>query len=89
LNIRSEAVWESASSILKGHIHYNRLLQHSSLDEEVMLHWNAPPIHSADLFITSSLNDYFSCMKDRQWLFYKKKVNNIKFRSLFRLAQLF
>jgi len=23
-------------------------------------------------FCTSSLNDYFSCMKDRQWLFYKK-----------------
>ena len=73
LKIRSEAVCESASSILKGHIHNNRSLQHISLDEEVMLHWNAPPLHSADLFITSSLNDYFSHTKDRQWLFYKKK----------------
>jgi hypothetical protein len=72
LKIRSEAVCESASSILKGHIHNNRSLQHSSLDEEVLLHWNAPPLHSADLFIKSSLNDYFSNKKDRQWLFYKK-----------------
>jgi hypothetical protein len=72
LKIRSEAVCESASSILKGHIHNNRSLQHNSLDEEVMLHWNAPPLHSADLFITSSLNEYFSHTKDRQWLFYKK-----------------
>jgi len=72
LKIRSEAVCESVSSILKGHIHNNRSLQHTSLDEEVMLHWNAPPLHSADLFITSSLNEYFSHTKDRQWLFYKK-----------------
>ncbi|CAF5068881.1 unnamed protein product, partial [Rotaria sp. Silwood1] len=73
LKIRSEAVGESVSSILKGHIHNNRSLQHTSLDEEVMLHWNTPPLHSADLFITSSLNEYFSHTKDRQWLFYKKK----------------
>ncbi len=73
LKIRSEAVCESAASILKGHIHNNRSLLHSSLDEEVLLHWNAPPLHSADLFIKSSLNNYFSNKKDRQWLFYKKK----------------
>jgi hypothetical protein len=72
LKIRSDAVCESAASFLKSHIHSNRSLQHTSLDEEVMLHWNAPPLHSADLFIASSLNDYFSRMKDRQWLFYKK-----------------
>ena len=29
-------------------------------------------LHSADLFIKSSLNNYFSNKKDRQWLFYKK-----------------
>jgi len=57
---------------LKGYIHNNRSLQHSSLDEEVMIHWNAPPLHAADLFIASSLNDYFSYTKDRQWLFFKK-----------------
>jgi hypothetical protein len=89
LKIRSKAVCESTASILKGHIHNNRSLQHSSLDEEVMLHWNAPPMHLADLFITSSLDDYFSQKKDRHWLFYKKKVNNIKFGNLFLLAQLF
>ncbi len=72
LKIRSEAVCESASSILKEHIHNNRSLQHNSLDEEVMIHWNAPPLHTADLFITSSLDDYFSHKKDRQWLFFKK-----------------
>ena len=37
------------------HIHNNRSLQHSSLDEEVMLHWNAPPIHSADLLWNSRI----------------------------------
>ncbi len=37
LNIRSEVRCESTSSILKGHIHNNRSLQHSSLDEEVMI----------------------------------------------------
>ena len=89
LKIRSEAVCESAASILKGHIHNNRSLLHSSLDEEVLLHWNAPPLHSADLFIKSSLNNYFSNKKDRQWLFYKKKANNIKHGNLFLLAQLF
>ncbi|CAF2790557.1 unnamed protein product [Rotaria sp. Silwood2] len=72
LKIRSEAVCESASSILKNHIHNNRSLQHKSLDEEVMLHWNAPPLHVANLFIRSSLNDYFSHTKNKQWLFYKK-----------------
>ncbi|CAF1350509.1 unnamed protein product [Rotaria sordida] len=76
LKISSEAICESVSSILKGHIHNNRSLQHTSLDEEVMLHWNAPPLHSADLFITSSLNEYFSHTKDRQWLFYKKKTRD-------------
>ena len=60
LKIRSETVCESAASILKRHIEGNRSLQHTSFNDEVMLHWNAPPLHSADLFITSSLNDYFS-----------------------------
>ena len=72
LKIRSEAVCESASSILKAHIHSNRSLQHSSLDDEVMLHWNAPPIHLADTFIRSALNHYFSDKKDKHWLFFKK-----------------
>ncbi len=58
---------------LKGYIHINRSLQHSSFDEEVMIHWNAPPLHAANLFIASSLNDYFSHTKGRQWLFFFKK----------------
>lgn len=74
LKIRSEAICESASSILKQHIHNNRSLQHSSLDDEIMIHWNAPPLHASDLFLRNSLNDYFNHTKDkdRQWLFYKK-----------------
>jgi len=72
LKIRSEAVCESASSILKSHIHINPSLQHNSLDDEVMLHGNAPPLHSADSFIATSLNEYFSHTKDKQWLFFKK-----------------
>ena len=45
LKIRSEAICESSTSILKGHIHNNSSLQHKSLDDEVFLHWNAPPLH--------------------------------------------
>jgi hypothetical protein len=37
VKIRSEAVCESAASILKQHIHGNRALDHESLDEEVMI----------------------------------------------------
>ncbi len=37
-----------------------------------MLHWNAPPLHLADLFIKHSLDDHFSNKKDKHWLFYKK-----------------
>ncbi|CAF3767738.1 unnamed protein product [Rotaria sp. Silwood1] len=72
LKIRSEAICESAASILKGHIHGNRSLHHDSLDNEVMLHWNAPPLHLADSFIKHSLDHYFSSKKEKNWLFYKK-----------------
>lgn len=65
LKIRSEAVCELAASILKNSIHSNRSLQHISLDEEIMLHWNAPPLHLADSFIKYSLNEYFSHTKDK------------------------
>ncbi|CAF3154460.1 unnamed protein product, partial [Rotaria sp. Silwood2] len=72
LKIRIEAICESAASILKGHIHGNRSLNHNSLDREVMLHWNAPPLHLADSFIKNSLDDNFSSKKKKNWLFYKK-----------------
>jgi hypothetical protein len=72
LVIRSEAVCESAASILKQHIHGNRALDHESLDEEVMLHWNAPPLHLADSFIESSSKNYFFRLKDKHWIFFKK-----------------
>jgi hypothetical protein len=49
--IRNEAVCESAASILKQQIHGNRVLDRESLDEEVILNWNAPPLHLADPFI--------------------------------------
>ncbi|CAF3155746.1 unnamed protein product [Rotaria sp. Silwood2] len=38
LKIRSEAICESAASILKDHIQNNRSLQHKSLDDKVFLH---------------------------------------------------
>jgi hypothetical protein len=72
LKIRSEVVCESASLILKSYIHNNRSLKHGSLDDEVMIHWNAPPLHASDLFLRSSLDDYFSHTKDKHWLFFKK-----------------
>jgi hypothetical protein len=72
VKIRSEAVCESAASILKQHIHGNRALDHKSLDEEVILHWNAPPLHLANAFIKSSLDNYFSQLKDKHWVFFKK-----------------
>ncbi|CAF4250048.1 unnamed protein product, partial [Rotaria sordida] len=72
LALVSEAICESAASILKGHIHNNRSLQHKSLDDEVFLHWNAPPLHLADKFIEQSIDDYFINKKDKTWLFYRK-----------------
>jgi hypothetical protein len=37
-----------------------------------MIHWNASPLHASDLFLRSSLDDYFSHRKDKDWLFFKK-----------------
>jgi hypothetical protein len=81
VNIRSEAVCKSVASILKQHIRGNRALDHESLDKEVMLHWNAPPLHLADPFIKSCLNNYFSQLKDKHWIFFKKKQNNIVYSN--------
>jgi hypothetical protein len=72
LKIRSEAVCESAASILKAHIHNNRGLLHENLDNEVLVHWNAPPLHLSDSFIEQSLDNYFMNKKDKNWLFFKK-----------------
>jgi hypothetical protein len=44
LVVRSEVICQSAASILKQNIHSNRVLDHESLNEEVMLHWNTPPL---------------------------------------------
>jgi len=44
LVIRSEAICQSAASILKQHIKGDRVLDHESLNGEVMLHWNTPPL---------------------------------------------
>ncbi|CAF4054019.1 unnamed protein product, partial [Rotaria sordida] len=82
LKIRSEAICESAASILKGHIHNNRSLQHKSLDDEVFLHWNAPPLHLADKFIEQSIDDYFINKKDKTWLFYRKSEQYQPWRLL-------
>ena len=61
VKIRSEAVCESAALILKQHIHGNRVLDHESLDKEVTLHWNVPPLHQV-----------LSQLKDKHWIFFKK-----------------
>ncbi|CAF3994088.1 unnamed protein product [Rotaria sp. Silwood1] len=82
LKIRSEAICESAASILKGHIHKNRSLQHKSLDDEIFLHWNAPPLHLADKFIEQSIDDYFINKKDKTWLFYMKNEQYQPWRLL-------
>ncbi len=80
VKIRSEAVCESAASILKQHIHGNRALDHESLDKEVMLHWNAPPLHLADPFIKSCLNNYFFQLKNKHWIFFKKAEQHRLFK---------
>lgn len=72
LKIRSEAVCESAASILKDHIYNNRALRHDNLDNEVLVHWNSPPLHLFDSLIEQSLDDYFMNKKDKNWLFFKK-----------------
>jgi hypothetical protein len=48
------------------------LVHHGSLDNEVMLHWNAPPLYFADSFIKHSLDHYFSSKNEKNWLLYKK-----------------
>ena len=83
LQIRSEPVCKSVASILKRRIHNNRSLQHDPLDDEVMVHWNAPPLYLADSFVEHPLDDYFRTKKDKNWLFYEKyeQYQTWKFRS--------
>jgi hypothetical protein len=66
LKIRTEAICESATSILKEHIQGKRSLHHDSLDNKAMLHWNASLLHFADSFIKRSLDDYFSSQKEKK-----------------------
>ena len=73
VKVRSEAVCESTSSVLKAHIHNNRSLEHILLDDEVMIHWNIPPLHAADLFLRNSLDDYFIHTKDKHWFLKSKQ----------------
>jgi hypothetical protein len=55
------------------HIHDNGALDHESLDEGVMLHWNSPSLYVADPFVkSSSSNKYFFQLKDKHWIFFKK-----------------
>ncbi|CAF1506452.1 unnamed protein product, partial [Didymodactylos carnosus] len=72
LKVRSEAVCECAASVMKIHIHQNRALDHDSLNDEVLIHWNAPPLHLATQFIEESLDLYFNRLQDKHWLFFKK-----------------
>jgi hypothetical protein len=78
LVIRSEAACESTASIPIQHIHDNRALDHESLDEGVMLHWNAPSLHLADPFAkASSSNKHFFQLKDKHWIFFKNQLEEI------------
>ena len=88
VKIRSEAVCESAASILKQRIRGNRALDNDSSDKEVMLIWNAPLPHLADPFMKLCLNNYFSQLKDKHWIFLKKQ-HNIICSNWFHLVQLF
>jgi hypothetical protein len=72
LLIRSEAAFESAASILKQHTHGNRSVDHESLDEELIVYWNATPLHLADPFIKSSINNYLFQFNDKDWIFFRK-----------------
>ena len=54
------------------YIRANRVLDHESLDKEVMLHWNAPLLHLTDTFIKSCLNNYLLQLKNKQWISFKK-----------------
>jgi hypothetical protein len=63
---------KSAASILKKHTHGNRALDHESLDEEVMVYWNATLLHLSDQFIKSSSNTYFFQLNDKHWIFFRK-----------------
>ncbi len=84
LVIRSEAVCESAASILKQHTHGNRSLDHISLDEELIVYWNATPLHLADPFIKPSINHYLFQLNDKDWIFFRKteRYRLFKFVSL-------
>ena len=56
-------------------MHGNRLLNHDSLDSEIMLHWNAHPLYFADSFVKHALDDYFSSRKEKELVtLYKKKT---------------
>ena len=81
VKIRTEAVCESAASILKQYIRGNRALDHESLDKEVLLHWNAPSLHLADPFIKSSASTMTSLkLKDKHQIFLKKPEQHRLFK---------
>ena len=83
VQVRSETVREkSAASILRQHIRGNRAPHHAPLDKQVMLHWNAPPLHPADPFIKSCVNNCFSRLKEKHGIFFKE----IEQHRLFKLV---
>jgi hypothetical protein len=85
LKIRRKVVCESASLLLKGHVHRNRSLQYSSSDEQGMHHYYIQliyllQVHSTVILVIRKIdNEYFLL----------KSENTIKFENLFLLAQLF
>ncbi len=60
LKITNEIMCETVASIMKTHLHRNRALDHETLDDEIQIHMNAPPIDKAQQFLEQSLDAYFS-----------------------------
>jgi hypothetical protein len=83
LKIRIEAICQSAASILKGHIHNNRLLYHDSFDNEVMLPRYTSLIHLSNIHWMVIL-----AARRRKMNYFTKRVNNIKHGNLYNFAQL-
>jgi hypothetical protein len=73
LKIRREVVCESASLLLKGHVHRNRSLQYNSSDEQGMHLIYLLQVHSTVILVIRKIDDEYFFLK----------VNTIKFENLF------
>jgi hypothetical protein len=63
------------------------MIRHDSLDNKVMLHWNASPLHFSDSFIKHLLDDYLVARR-RKIGYFIKRGSNIKHGILYHLPPL-